>query len=225
MGVTLRSGRVQQYSPDPDYRPKLDHLLDCLGQVRRDPHRTVVLFLDETGFARWPEPAPDWTAQAPAAPPLADRQQSNNGLWRVVGALNAWTGRVSYLDAYVVGRKKLVEMYERLHRQYRRAERIYVVQDNWSIHKHDDVLGALGQWPRIEPVWLPTYAPWLNPIEKLWRRLKGDVLKMHRLAHSWNNLKLRVRGFLDQFADGSPELLHYVGLRGPGRLAAALHDF
>ena len=34
---------------------------------------------------------------------------------------------------------------------------------------------ALFQWPRIEPVWLPTYAPWLNPIEKLWRWLRQEV--------------------------------------------------
>ena len=57
--------------------------------------------------------------------------------------------------------------------------------------------------PRCEPVWLPTYAPWLNPIEKLWRWLKGDVLKQHRLAGDWPALRRRVTAFLDQFATGS----------------------
>ena len=60
-----------------------------------------------------------------------------------------------------------------------------MIQDNWSIHTHADVLAALERWPRIEPVWLPTYAPWLNPIEKLWRWLRQDVLKLHRLAGDW----------------------------------------
>lgn len=115
-------------------------------------------------------------------------------------------------------------MYDLLNRQYRRAERIYVIQDNWSIHQHDDVLWALEDWPRIEPVWLPTYAPWLNPIEKLWRWLKQDVLKLHRHAHSWSELKSQVRTFLGQFQQGSKHLLKYVGLTGQGRLAKALKD-
>ena len=35
---------------------------------------------------------------------------------------------------------------------YPQAERIYAIQDNWSIHKHPDVVAALQQWPQIEPV-------------------------------------------------------------------------
>jgi hypothetical protein len=78
--------------------------------------------------------------------------------------------------------------------------------------------------PRIEPVWLPTYAPWLNPIEKLWRWLRQDVLKMHRLAAHWSELRKRVNTFLDQFAEGSADLLRYVGLSGDGKLASAIHS-
>ena len=224
LDVTLRSASVQQYSPDPDYLLKREYLLCCLRQVRNDPHRHVAVFLDETGFARWPEPAADWMPAAPEPPRQADRQDSDNGLWRLIGAMNAWSGRVSFLDAYIVGRKKVVEMYDLLNRQYRRAERIYVIQDNWSIHQHDDVLSALDQWPRIEPVWLPTYAPWLNPIEKLWRWLKQDVLKLHRSAHAWPELRNQVKAFLGQFQSGSQKLLKYVGLKGQGRLAKALKD-
>ena len=82
---------------------------------------------------------------------------------------------------------------------------------------------ALAQWPQVEPVWLPTYAPWLNPIEKLWRWLKRDVLKMHRLAEDWRAVRDRVQQFLDQFAHGSQRLLEYVGLLGNGRLARMIH--
>jgi transposase len=47
------------------------------------------------------------------------------------------------------------------------------------------VLAALARYPRIKPVWLPTYAPWLNPIEKLWRWVRQDILKMHRWVEDW----------------------------------------
>ena len=109
-------------------------------------------------------------------------------------------------------------------RAYPHARRIYVVQDNWSIHTHPEVLAALAGLPQITPVWLPTYAPWLNPIEKLWRWLRADVLKLHRLADAWAALRQRVNAFLDQFAAGSHALLRYVGLLGEGKLAQALQN-
>src|SRR5207302_7644723 len=142
--------------------------------------------------------------------------------WRTIGALNALTGQVNYLDAYIVGRAKVIEFYGRLVETYPQASKLYVIQVNWSIHDHADVREALRQWPQVEPVWLPTYAPWLNPIEKLWRWLRQDVLKLHRLAGDWASLRGRVNQFLGQFATGSHALLHYVGLSGQGKLAQAL---
>jgi len=222
--VKLRSGHVQHFSPDPRYPTKVAKLKRCLKDVARNPEETVLLFLDEMGYAKWPDPAPTWAAAAPVNSPEADRQKSNNGLWRVIGALNAWTGKVTYLDNYIVGRAKVIEMYDRIAKAYHRAKQIYVVQDNWSIHTHPDVLTALEEYPRIEPIWLPTYAPWLNPIEKLWRWLKETILKMHRLANNWPALHQRVNEFLEQFAHASRKLLRYVGLLGDGQLAKPLHS-
>jgi hypothetical protein len=59
---------------------------------------------------------------------------------------------------------------------------------------------------------LPTYASWLNPIEKLWGWLKQDVLHLHCQSDDWPHLKTRVAEFLDQFMAPSPDLLRYVGL-------------
>ena len=62
---------------------------------------------------------------------------------------------------------------------------------------------------------LPTYASWTNPIEKLWRWLRQEVLHLHRLADRLEELRAEVRRFLDRFALGSLELLRYVGLPVP----------
>jgi hypothetical protein len=221
-GIGLRSGVVQHYSPDPEYISKYERLCKCLYEAATMPDRVALVFLDEMGYARWPEPAPDWTGRAPAPPPSTDRAESPNRLWRIIGALNAVTGRVDFLDAYIVGRAKVIKFYGQLDAAYAGVGRLLVVQDNWSIHTHEDVLSALKRWPRIEPVWLPTYAPWLNPIEKLWRWLRQDVLKLHRLAGDWPSLRGRVNQFLGQFAAGSHALLHDVGLSGQGKLAQAL---
>lgn len=171
------------------------------------------------GFRRWPEPGRDWGPIAPAAPPLADRQGAPNGLWRLVGALNAVTGQVDYQDNDIVGRRQLGRFYQHLDAPYPAATTLSLVQDTWSIHRHPDVVAVLATLPRLHPVWLPTYAPWLNPIEKLWRWLRQAVLRQHQLAADWPALRDRVRAFLDQFHTGSTELLHYVGLQAEGAQA------
>lgn len=78
--------------------------------------------------------------------------------------------------------------------------------------------------PRLEVVWLPTSAPWLNPLAKLWRWLRADLRKLHRLADDWPTLRGRVHAFLEQFAHGSPALLRYTGLSGAGHLASVLRS-
>jgi transposase len=119
--------------------------------------------------------------------------------------------------------------------------RLWVVQDNAPFHFHAEVLEELepqvwprahpsfeypipGQWPDptdaalssgdlpVQIVPLPTYASWLNPIERLWRWLKQEVLHLHPYAANWKKLKRGVRRFLDRFIGGSEALLSYTGL-------------
>jgi len=225
LGMHRRPLRDHLYSPDPDYCAKVAHLERCLRVAVRDPQEVVLLFLDEMGYYRWPEGAADWMLAAPdVAPRSLHKAGPTNRQQRLIGALNACTGQVDYLDNYLVGRQQVGAFYRRLDSVYPAARCIYVVQDNWSIHHHDDVTATLRQLPRIEPVWLPTYAPWLNPIEKLWHWLRRDVLKGHQLADDWPQLRQQVNAFLDQFAHGSSALLRYVGLVGDGHLAYVLQS-
>jgi hypothetical protein len=62
----------------------------------------VAVFLDEAGFTRWPDPAPDWDD----TPPVADRRGANNGLWRLIGGLNALTGQVGVAACLPQGRPR-----------------------------------------------------------------------------------------------------------------------
>jgi transposase len=222
-GVIWRSAFLRQWSPDPEYPSKLEHLCACLQEAGQSPGEVELIFMDEAGFYRWPVPARTWAEVAPVPPPSANHTgNDNNSQWRLIGGLNAYTGQVNYLSNYIVGRRQVIAWYQLLSEAYPNAQKIYIAQDNWSIHSHPDVLEALKQYPRIEIVWLPTYSPWLNPIEKLWRWLKVDILKMHRLSQDWKELKHQVDLFLVQFAKGSRQLLQYAGLRGEGKLAQAL---
>jgi len=218
-GLGLHTSCARLFSPDPDYSSKVRRLHRCLRDAARHPDSVMAVFLDEFGYQRWPEVAPTWGGEARVA-----QRAGNNQQWRTIGALNALTGQVNYLDGYIVGRQQEIQFYGLLDRAYpKRVELIYVIQDNWNIHTHPDVLTAVAAYPRLKPVWLPTYAPWLNPIEKLWRWLRQDILKMHRWVEDWPRVKQRVRDFLEQFAHASLTLLRYVGLKGKGKLATVIN--
>jgi DDE superfamily endonuclease len=220
-GIGLRSARVQAFSPDPEYQAKVERLTQVLHEAAAAPGEIEVLFLDQMGYGRWPEAAAEWTEQAPAPRRVAQRKGSNERKWRLIGSLNARNGQVTTLDNYIVGRKQVIRFLRLLDATYADARRIYVVLDNWSIHRHEEVQEALALLPRLEVVWLPTYAPWLNPIEKLWRWIRQDILYLHQQADEWDVLQQRLRDFLAQFASGSQEVLQYVGLLGDGLLAQA----
>lgn len=219
--VRLRQARTRLFSPDPAYQQKEEELLTCLRAAAAAPGTVVVVFLDEMGFFRWPQPARTFAQEAPAAPPRT-RPAGKEAKHRIAGLLDAQTGRVMIVDGHDTGRARLALLYRNLDRAYPDAERIYVVQDNWPVHKHPDLDQQLAALPRIQRVWLPIAAWWLNPIEKLWRKLRQEVLRLHRASDDWVDLRRAVRRFLRQFADGAHELLHEVGLLGDGLLAQAL---
>lgn len=237
-GIGPKRGRHYLHSPDPDYNAKLS-LLECyLRQCGQDPLSYPLLYLDELTYYRQPTIACDYTARGHDQP-LARRSYRSNTALRLGAAMDALTGMVIWRQSYHLGRCELVELYEQICQAYPTAKRIYLVADNWPVHYHPDVLAALvaqelpfplhlpPSWPReagpqvprlelpLQMVQLPTYAPWTNPIEKLWRWLYGDVLHLHRLADDLSALVGRVASFLDQFRSGSTALLRYTGLLPP----------
>lgn len=205
---------------------------------------SVCVFVDEFTLYRHPSLAQTFE-QAGHCQALAELGHKGNYTWRIAAGLNPWSGRVVYEQAHYMDVDHLTRFYQKLCQAYPDQE-IVVIEDNWSIHYHEDLLAALqpqsfpwgmhrpDNWkpkPRrriqrlnlpIRLVFLPTYASWTNPIEKLWRFMKQEVLHVHRYADDWPGLKLRVWAFLDQFAQGSPELLKYVGLSYPDQLFRAL---
>jgi transposase len=176
------------------------------------PEKIVLLFEDELTYYRQPSKARAWHQQGNSQP-LARQAPRANTKTRLAGVLNAITGQVHYLQRSKIGNDALVHFYAQIRAAYPEAEVIYLVQDNWPVHKTEPVLTAATE-NNFQLLFLPTYASWLNPIEKLWRWLKQEILHLHRHAatEKLSTLRTQVADFLDQFANGSRRLLHYVGI-------------
>ena len=167
---------------------------------------------------------------------MAPRGYGGNPRCGLLGGLNALTGQTTYAQHRRIGIDQLVAFYRTLAQVYAPAQQIFIVQDNLPLHFHPNVLVHLQpqQWPwppavpdnwptqpTVQPtapalpirlLLLPTYASWLNPIEKLWRWLKQTLLHMHGFGHDVKQLEQHVADFLDQFLDGFTDLLRYTGL-------------
>lgn len=245
LGITFKRGRERVSSPDPDYLRKLQFIFDLLQQAQASEGRIVVLFLDELTYYRQPSLASAYEAKG-SAQPLAHRSHRSNTQTRVIGAVDAQTGQVCFWQGAKTDLPRIVRFYGELREAFPRAHRIYAVQDNWPVHFHPDVLVALEEQERpfpfrpsshwstepreaarnrwggwklpIQIVPLPTYAPWTNPIEKLWRWGRQEVLHLHRHAEDLETLRERFARFLERFASGSSELLRYIGLSDIGQL-------
>ncbi len=210
LGVSRKQAINFIHSPDPDYRAKWQAVLRAYSEAVTHPEEVLLLFMDELTYYRRPSKAPAYH-QSGATQPRACEVAGPNTQTRLVAVLNAVTGQVTYLQRSKIGVEALALFYAQIRATYPDVTKIYVAQDNWPVHKLYPVFQSL-QLQRLTPLFLPTYASWLNPIEKLWRWLKQDVLHLHRLASQLHELRQLVLAFLDQFKLGSSPLLHYVGL-------------
>lgn len=211
LGLSLKRGQSHFHSPDPDYQAKVEHIKDCLKQARESQGEVVLLYGDEMSFYRQPSLARVWYPAGSGNKPRAEYSYHSNTRSRVMGVLDSGSGRVVTLQRSHADVGSLVHFLREVKRVYVEVKQIYLVWDNWRVHHLPEVLAA-AQEVGITLVWLPTYAPWLNPIEKLWRWVRQEVIHMHRLSERWEELKTRVECFFQQFACGSEPLLHYVGL-------------
>lgn len=209
LGIRRQRGRLGLQSPDPAYDDKLALLASALLLARVETDHVSLVYGDEFSLYRQPTLGPTWAVAG--AEPVARLSQRSNSRWRYAGALDAVTGRVTTHAADKLGVAALCRFLRKLRAAYP-GRRLFLVWDNWPVHAHPTVL-ALAAELRIEILWLPTYAPWTNSIEKLWRRLKQDLLHHHRLADDWTGLKAAVAAYLARFAAASPDLLRYVGLQ------------
>jgi transposase len=209
-GLAYRRGQKYLHSPDPEYDSKMAAVLEARGQAAPSGGRLVFLYQDEMTYYRRATVGYDYKARGGPGPLARQGLGSNTGR-RVIGALDAASGRLVAWQRSHADVSTLRRFYREILAAYPAAERIDIAQDNWPVHFHDAILGELSG-TRIRLLRLPTYAPWTNPIEKVWRKLHQEVLHQHRLSDDWTTLVERVSTWLSAFEHGSMDLLRYVGL-------------
>ena len=92
-----------------------------------------------------------------------------------IGAVNDHTGETVVQFHRHKRRKEIALLLEALLAKHPTGT-VYVAWDNASMHEDDEVEAVVrAAAGRLVLLYLPTYSPWLNPLEMLWRHFRREV--------------------------------------------------
>jgi transposase len=165
--------------------------LKCLA-ARATPQEPV-LYADEVDIHLNPKLGPDWCL--PGQRRLV-RTPGNNKKRYLAGAMEARTGRLTWVAGSSKASSLFISLLWRLAGEYRQAQRIHLILDNASIHSSKKTLKALQQLRgKLVLHFLPPYCPKGNRIERVWLDLHANVTRNHR-CRQMDALMRRVHAYL-----------------------------
>jgi transposase len=211
VGLSYKRGQPWLPSPDPDYEKKRQVIAAGLEQAQAHPGAVVLLFEDEASFYRQPSQAPLLGLRGPHQPRVPRSQRGNTRI-RVAGTLDAVAGHTCFRQAFRYSVPELLKFYRQVLAAYPAALMIYLVQDNWPVHFHEDVEQFLARQPRLQVLRLPTYAPWLNPIEKAWKWARQHYTHAHRCCDDFPLFRRQLDECLNEATQHPEAIKQYCGL-------------
>lgn len=208
----MRFKRTAQrhWSPDPDYVPKVKHIEYLMHKAARDQGR-VVLYEDEA-FAHLRPTCCRWYSPRGQPP----RQVGSGTVDRtrcIFGAVNPLTGNTHHLHRYNGAARHFVAFLKNVLEQHPRAERIDLVTDNWGVHTSELTQQFLQNQQKLQIHLLPTYSPWLNHQEKLWRAWRKHVTHGHPFS-SMQDILNATDKFFDDLNQQKQQVLRLIGQCG-----------
>ena len=127
-----------------------------------------------------------------------------------IGAVNYHTGERVVIFRKRKRRREIAELLEALLDKHPTGT-IYVAWDNADTHQDDEVEGVVqAAAGRLVLLYLPTYSPWLNPIEMLWRHFRREVTHCE-LFETVKALLTAAQDFFDRYNCCPHHLLSIIG--------------
>jgi transposase len=190
LGFVWRRARPVLNRRDPMKNQKLQAIEHVLNSRRSG---TEVFYVDEADVDFNPRIGPAWTRRGRQTGIVTPGQNIKHYL---AGALNAHTGRVVWTEHPIKNAVLFIKMLEALRRTYRAARELVLILDNYIIHKSTPVQRWLQNNPKFTFVFQPTYSPWVNRIERLWKTMHDTITRNHR-CKNFRELAQRIVRFLD----------------------------
>lgn len=174
---------------DPQLKRKLNAILGVLSSRVSGNH---VLYEDEADIHLLPAIRAMWMKKGKQ---VRVPTPGTNSKKSIFGALDIRTGKWLYR---ILDHKRTEQFIEFLNyvTSFYPTGMIHIILDNFSIHKAKAVQEWLASHPRVRLYHLPCYMPQLNPVEKIWWRLKA-VVAANRLYGTMDALIDAVKTFFE----------------------------
>lgn len=127
-----------------------------------------------------------------------------------IGAVDYHSGQTLVITRKRKTREQIAQLLEQLLLKHPR-ETVYVAWDNADTHsggRVDEVVRAAAG--RLVLLYLPTYSPWLNPIEMLWRHFRREVTHCE-LFTSVKELLKATADFFERYNQKPDKILSVIG--------------
>lgn len=173
-GYVWKRAKLKAKNDDPQRAWRLAKIRTVIENLRADE---AFFWCDELDLNLLAKVGYQWM---PAGTQLEVATPGQNKKQYLAGALDYRTGEI----VYVIGPRKTNLLFRQLLTELTgrcgpRIKRIYVVADNYKIHKAKAVEQWLAAHPRVEILWLPSYCPQANPIERAFGDIHDKCTRNH----------------------------------------------
>ena len=174
LGYAWKRARHVARDDDPERISKLARIRYIAEHVC---HSEVLLFIDELDIHLLPKIGYEWMLKATQTEIMTPGQNQKRYL---AGALDHLSGKITHVMAERKNRFLVIDLLRTLERKFPTASKIYVIADNYRIHKAKAVEQWLSQHARFEILWLPSYCPKANPIERAFGDVHDKCTRNHK---------------------------------------------
>jgi len=176
MGWVWKRAKLVATDDDPHRITRLARMR--LHEASLQPHEVMVC-ADELDMHLLPKVGAAWMPQGTQEELMTPGKNEKHSL---AGALHLATGRVLYCLGPRKNNGVFRDLLALLDTTYPAARhtRIYVVVDNDCMHKAKAVEQWLASHPRFVLLWLPTYCPRANPIERVFGDVHDKCTRNHK---------------------------------------------
>ena len=195
MGWEWKRAKLCAKDEDPERVEKLARIRLAFERLRAG---AALFFADELDINLLPKVGYQWM---PKGEQVEVRTPGTNEKRYLAGALEITTGRISHCVWYRKQTGLFIELLDTLDRTHPAPlfTQLTIVVDNAKLHKAKKVQQWLAAHPRVELLYLPTYCPRANPIERAFGDVHDNCTRNHTRKQMWHLVQdvkqhLRVNG-------------------------------
>lgn len=182
LGWVWKRAKLVAKDDDPQRVEKLARIRSVFEYL---PAKAALFFADELDISLLPKVGYQWMPQGEQLEVLTPGTNEKRYL---AGALDMRTGTIVHRVWWRKTHGLFLDLLQTLDQAYPAAHftHLYVIVDNYKIHKAQAVEHWLAAHPRLELLFLPTYCPKASPIERAFGDVHDKCTRNHTRKRMWH---------------------------------------